>query len=251
MAATTAVRSLFGRRLASVYAPAVVAAFGLGKTCIQIRVVAPDGAVAYRNALRADLLARKVAGAQLLRNKRIRVSHTARRQLAAGQVDTRLLTTIAAVAHLRVLRITGFSDSGPDAAAGTPLRWAELAAPRRGTRPAPAGKAPAGNAPAGKAPDGKAPARNLPAGSGTAGSATAGSATAGSATTAGRPAASPASTRFIRSVLTFLRAQRPPYLASILRAVMVGGRPAVQIGFAGPSPLGLLSAGGASTETSP
>jgi hypothetical protein len=202
--ATAALRNLFGSRLASVYAPAVVAAFGLGQARIQIRVVAPDGAVAYRNALRIDLLARKAAGAQLMRNKEIRVSHAARKQLAAGQVDARLLTTIAAVAHQDALRIIAFSDSGPGAAPGIPLRAVEMSAPRGTASPAPAGSA----------------------------------------------TASPADTRFTRSVLAFLHVQRPPYLAATLRTVVADGRPAVLVGFAGPSPLGLLGSGSASTDTS-
>jgi tetratricopeptide (TPR) repeat protein len=203
--ATTAVRSLFGSRLAGVYAPAVVAAFGLGKTRIQIRVVAPDGAVAYRNALRTDLLARRAAGTQLVHNKEISIGHAARKQLAAGQVDARLLTTIAALAHQQGLRIAGFSDSGPGAAPGTPLRLADISAPRAAASPAPAGRATAG----------------------------------------------PADARFIRSALLFLRAQRPPYLAAVLRTVTVGGRRAVQVSFAGPSPLGLLTAGAGHTDASP
>ena len=190
--ATAAVRSLLGGRLAAVYAPAVAAAFGLGKTRIQIRVVAPDGAVAYRHALRADLLARRTAGAQMLRNKEIGVTAAARKELAAGAVDARLLTTIAALAAQHALRIVGFADSGPGAAPGTPLRSAEISA-----------------------------------------------------------SAAPSSARFIRSVLVFLRAQRPPYLAASLRAGTVDGQQAVRVGFAGPSPLGLLTAGVASTETNP
>jgi Tetratricopeptide repeat len=209
--ATAAVRSLFGSRLGGVYAPAVVASFGLGKTRIQVRVVAPDGAVAYRNALRTDLLARKKAGTQLLRNKEIGVSHAARKQLVAGQVDARLLTTIAALAHQHALRIVDFSDSGPGAAPGTPLRSAEISAPGTTASPAPT----------------PSPA------------------------SAGGAAARQATASFIRSVLAFLRAQRPPYLAASVRTVLVGGQQAVQVGFAGPSPLGLLTAGAASTDTSP
>ena len=63
--------------------------------------------------------------------------------------------------------------------------------------------------------------------------------------------AEPATARFISSVLAFLRAQRPPYLAASLRPGMVHGQRAVRVGFAGPSPLGLLTTGAASTDTSP
>ena len=60
--ATPAVRSQFGRRLASVYAPVVIASFGTGDLRIDVRAMAPDGAAAYRAALAADLAARRGAG---------------------------------------------------------------------------------------------------------------------------------------------------------------------------------------------
>ncbi len=199
--ATAAVRSQFGSRLDGVYAPEVAAAFGAGNAQIQVRVVAPDGAAAYRNALHADLLARKAAGTQLLRNTDIRVTAAARKQLTAGQVDSRLLTTLAALATQHTLRIVAFADSGPGASPGMPLRMAEISAP------------------------------------GTAG---------------GRAPARPGRARFLRSVLAFLRAQRPPYLAASVRAAGNGnGQDAVQVEFAAPSPLGLLTAGDASTGSNP
>ena len=71
LVATAAVRSQFGSRLASVYAPVVVAAFGTGAARIDVRVEAPDGAAAYRAGLAADVAARKAAGAQILRNAAI------------------------------------------------------------------------------------------------------------------------------------------------------------------------------------
>jgi hypothetical protein len=197
--ATAAIRSQFGSRLAGVYAPGVAAAFGTGNAGIQIRVIAPDGAAAYRSSLRADLLARRAAGAQLLRNQDIRVTAAVRKQLTAGQVDSRLLTTLAALAAQHPLRIVAFADSGPGASPGMPLRMAEISA-------------------------------------------------------AGGGAASPGPghARFLRSVLAFLRAQLPPYLAASTRAIRTGdGQDAVQVEFASPSPLGLLTAGAASSSTSP
>jgi hypothetical protein len=63
--ATPAVRALFGARLASVYAPVTPAAFGSGAARIDIQMVAPDGAAAYRAQLAADLRARRAAEATL------------------------------------------------------------------------------------------------------------------------------------------------------------------------------------------
>jgi hypothetical protein len=126
--ATAAVRAGLGSRLASVYAPEVIASFSSGAQRIDIRAVAPDGAAAYLVALRADLRARRAAGAQLLRNPRLTVTRTARKDLAAGKVDSRLLITLAALVNLHPLRVTAFGDPGPGAATGVPLRSVDVSA---------------------------------------------------------------------------------------------------------------------------
>ena len=138
LVATAAVRSQFGRRLAGVYAPVVVAAFGTGTARIDVRVEAPDGAAAYLAALTADMAARKAAGAQILHNAAIEASPRARRQLAAGQVDARLLVTLVTLSHAYRIDIISFG-SGPASGVtpGVPLRFAEIAgAARGGHRPA-------------------------------------------------------------------------------------------------------------------
>jgi hypothetical protein len=127
--ATAAVRSQFGARLAGVYAPEVIASFGSGDLRIDVRAVAPDGAAAFRKALAADLGARRAAGAQLLRNSRIGTFPGARAALLTGQVDSRLLITLAALAVSGPLRIESFGGMAPGAGPGAPLRTAELAAP--------------------------------------------------------------------------------------------------------------------------
>ena len=96
---TAAVRSEFGARLASVYAPVVLASFGTGSAQAAIRVVAADGAAASLRGLRADVAARTSAGRQLLPNPRLHSSASARVALAAGQVDSRLLTAFAGPGH--------------------------------------------------------------------------------------------------------------------------------------------------------
>jgi hypothetical protein len=128
--ATPAVRAIFGARLASVYAPEVLASFGTGAARIEVRVVAPDGSAAYSRALAADRRARQLAAGQLLRNRRVTLTPSARAQLAAGLVDTRLLLTLATLATSEPLQIIGFSDAGPGASPDLPLRAAEF-------RPAP------------------------------------------------------------------------------------------------------------------
>jgi hypothetical protein len=103
--ATVALRTQFGARLESVYAPVVIASFGSGPGRIDVRAVAPDGAAAYRAALAADRRARIVAGSQLLRNRRIWAAADIRAALSAGGVDPRLLAMFAALAAEQPLRI--------------------------------------------------------------------------------------------------------------------------------------------------
>jgi hypothetical protein len=126
---TAAVRSQFGARLASVYAPTILASFGTGTALVEIRVIAPDGAAAYLTSLNADLRARRAAGGLLLRNSHVSVTGAARQQLTAGQVDARLLITLATLAHLDHVHVVGFGDGARGSSAGVPLRGVELASP--------------------------------------------------------------------------------------------------------------------------
>jgi tetratricopeptide (TPR) repeat protein len=174
--ATGAVRAEFGPRLAGKYAPMVLASFGSGTARVEIRAVAPHGPAVYRNALAADLAARRQVSAQLLRNRHVSVAGLAREQLSAGLADSRLLVTLAALAGLQPVRILGFGASAPGASADAPLRAMEIAGPASA------------------------------------------------------------------SGLGFLRAQQPPYLAALRAIRLPDGQAALRIGFAGPSPLGLLAA---------
>ena len=131
---TTAVRNIFGDRLASVYAPEALARFGAGADRVDVRIVAPDGTAAYRRALAADIRARRAAGDQLLRALRITVTPSARAALAAGQVDARLLITLAALAASEPVRVDGFGGRGPGESPGLALRTAEIAAPAASAR---------------------------------------------------------------------------------------------------------------------
>jgi hypothetical protein len=180
VAATPAVRSQFGARLASVYAPSVIASFGSGAARIDIRAVAPDGTAAYDSALAADRRARIAAGKQLAGNRRITMTAAARAALRAGQVDPRLLAMLAALAAQQPVRILSLGDSSPGASSAIALRGAELAPAHARTH------------------------------------------------TQAR----------LRSMLSFLRAQRLPFLP--MQAVLVH-KSALSVEYAAPSPLGLLS----------
>jgi serine/threonine protein kinase len=111
--ATAAIRALFGSRLASVYAPAVLASFGSGNAKIEIRWNFPGGTSAYDAALGPDLNARKTQDAQLLTNSHVSVSAAARAQLLSGDIDPRLPMLIAAMTATYPVRIVDFGGQPP------------------------------------------------------------------------------------------------------------------------------------------
>jgi hypothetical protein len=136
--ATAAVRSQFGSRLTSVYAPVSIAGFGTGAARIEIRVEAPDGAAAYLAGLTADAAARRAAGAQILHNTAIELSPAARRLLIAGQVDSRLLQMLVTLSHTYPVDVISFGGSPASGVSeDVPLRSAEITgAAAGGHRPA-------------------------------------------------------------------------------------------------------------------
>lgn len=125
--ATTDIRDRFGSRLASVYAPAIIASFGTGSARIDIRLVFAGGAKSYRAIQRAALRARQAADAQLLTNSAITLSGRARRQLLSGAVDPRLPLLIVLMAAGHPLRIVDFSSRSPGGGPASLLRWMDLA----------------------------------------------------------------------------------------------------------------------------
>ena len=125
---TPAVLSMFGSNLATGWAPDVLASFGSGPAHTAIRVVAPHGAAAYRTAQNRDLAARKTAEAALLLNdSQIQVPALAGLQLAAGQVDSRMVLALADLAGQQPISIVRFGDDGPGASGDLPLRFVDLA----------------------------------------------------------------------------------------------------------------------------
>ena len=123
---TPAVRKQFGGRLAAVYAPLVIAAFGSGAERVDVRAVAPDGAAAFRSRLASERSYRISAGSQLVRNKNIHASPAARAALRAGQVDPRLFATLSVLASGMPIQLVAFDDLPPGASSAVPLRGAEI-----------------------------------------------------------------------------------------------------------------------------
>jgi hypothetical protein len=126
--ATPTVRNQFGARLASRYAPLVLASFGAGADRVDVRMVAPNGAAAFEAQLASAHIHLVSAGTQLLRNSNIVATPAAQSALLAGQVDSRLLITLSALAAAMPLRLVAFGDSSPGASSAAALRGAEIGA---------------------------------------------------------------------------------------------------------------------------
>jgi hypothetical protein len=126
--ATPALQSQFGPRLATVYAPLVLASFGSGAQRIDIRYLAPGGTAAFDASLVSDRSARIEAGRQLLSNKNVQASAQARGALLAGNADPRLLITLGLLAHEMQVRLVIFDDPSPGVGSAVPLRGAEIGA---------------------------------------------------------------------------------------------------------------------------
>jgi len=127
---TPTVRDWFGSSLAAAYAPAVLASFASGSAQVSVRVMAPHGAGAYDAAYDSDLGQRKAFGNALLSNlntSRITITAAARQQLAAGQVDSRLVLAITSLAGDVPIDIVEFANPGQGVSSDVPLRFADLA----------------------------------------------------------------------------------------------------------------------------
>jgi hypothetical protein len=126
--ATPAVRNQFGPRLATVYAPLVLARFGSGPEEVDVRYVVPGGTAAFEASLASARSARVAAGEQLLANKNVQAMAAAQQALLAGNVDPRLLVTLSLLAHEMTIRLVAFDDASPGASSAVPLRGADIGA---------------------------------------------------------------------------------------------------------------------------
>jgi hypothetical protein len=136
---TAAVRKMVGSRLTA-DAPATLAIFGSGAGRISVRMIYRRGAAAYATALRKEIADRKTSGASLLLLGPVTAPAAGRRQLRGGQVDSRLLLTLAELASQWPISIVAFGDRGPGASPGVPLRSADLVVTGGKAGPAPAGQ---------------------------------------------------------------------------------------------------------------
>ena len=136
---TAAARKSVGSGRLTADAPAAIASFGSGAGRIVIGVVFPRGAAAYAAALRKEISDRKTAGSSLLLLGPVTASAVAREQLQGGQVDSRLLLTLAELASRWPVTIMAFGDRAPGASPGVPFRSVDLVVTSSKAGPAPVG----------------------------------------------------------------------------------------------------------------
>lgn len=117
----------FGTSLADNWAPAVLADFGRGADQVTIRVMAPQGVLAYESALRTDRKQRTAVGIGLLTSRQITTTSAARSAMTDGDVDARLLIIVTALASQHPIDILAFGGMWPGTTVGIPLRTADFA----------------------------------------------------------------------------------------------------------------------------
>jgi hypothetical protein len=125
---TAAIRSLFGTSLNAQVAPAVLTTIGSGQAEITIRAIAPDGASTYQQKLAAGHEARQQNEEAVLQGTSpITTSPAAKKAIAGGDVDARLILAITDIADSLPVDVVGFGSDATKGSAYLPLRYADLA----------------------------------------------------------------------------------------------------------------------------
>jgi hypothetical protein len=117
---TDLLRRQLGSFLDGLTAAEPLAVFTAESSTVEIYPVALSGAAGYTTQLATDRAARRTAGLQLLRNKRITVTGAARTELATGEVDTRVCALLAALSGSHDVVVEAFTGAGPGAGPDVP-----------------------------------------------------------------------------------------------------------------------------------
>ena len=117
---TPALRRQAGSLLAA-DAPEVIAAFGTGPTRVDV-LVATTSATTFLTSAQQAVTASARLGRALARNPRLYMGLAQRRQLAAGQVDQRLLVMLQDMLATHSVHVVGFGDPDPGATWPAQLR---------------------------------------------------------------------------------------------------------------------------------
>ena len=105
-----------------------VAAFGAGDTLVEVRRVRPEGTAAAGAADRAELAARRLAGAQLAANPDLTLDPTVADAARTGRLDARLVGTLALLAGTYRLTVAAAPVVPGEEAGGSARRVVEISA---------------------------------------------------------------------------------------------------------------------------
>jgi len=113
--------------IAARYAPTVLASFGPASARVSVRVIAPKGPAAYKDALAADQKISKTVGTGLVTSSQITETPAAKAAMTGGRVDSRALIVITALASEHPIDILSFGGTYAGTSADAPLRVVDLA----------------------------------------------------------------------------------------------------------------------------
>lgn len=100
----------------------LVAAFGEADHAVSIHQILPKGLATARERERNDVVERRAAGAQLVRNPSLRMSTPVRALVADGQLDPRALVLLPRAATTGTLRLDSLPEVSGEAGNGRPRR---------------------------------------------------------------------------------------------------------------------------------
>jgi hypothetical protein len=122
---TSAVRARLGPTLDQLVAPTPLAIFGTADASVEVREISLDGPDGYQQRWAADRADRLSAGRALAMARGLHLRGQARTQLARGNVDSRILTTLPPLLAAHDIWISRFAASGPEGSRGI-LRIVEI-----------------------------------------------------------------------------------------------------------------------------
>jgi hypothetical protein len=122
---TSAVRARLGPTLDQLVAPTPLAIFGTADASVEVREISLDGPDGYQQRWAADRADRLSAGRALAMARGLHLRGQARTQLARGNVDSRILTTLPPLLAAHDIWISRFAVSGPEGSRGI-LRIVEI-----------------------------------------------------------------------------------------------------------------------------
>jgi len=124
--ASRGVRQRFGADLAYKIAPDVLGIFGQGPARVEVRQRNTHSRAAHDKLKAKEQRSRQHAALQLLDVPRVHTSSNAMHDLAAGEVDNRLVYTLAKIARSHTINVAAFGGRGPFTGIDVPERTVDI-----------------------------------------------------------------------------------------------------------------------------